>query len=214
MKLVLGLLLLCAACAQAFVVAPQPAVVVASRATAAVSPATISMTSKDKKAKAAKRKVKSYRSAAKRFKVTSTGKLLRHYAGKAHLLRKKRPQHLAKASPALANAASPPPVCIPTGNKTARCADPSARRVRSAAAAAPRGLGGRGGAGHLPEDAARLPQEVTPAAGPMRPHHACCSLWPSPPSPACAAAVLPRDAASSHTRGIIMRCISRLRYVL
>ena len=34
--------------------------------------------------------------AAKRFKVTSTGKLLRHYAGKAHLLRKKRPQHLAK----------------------------------------------------------------------------------------------------------------------
>ena len=36
------------------------------------------------------------RSAAKRFKVTSTGKLLRHYAGKAHLLRKKRPQHLQK----------------------------------------------------------------------------------------------------------------------
>ena len=35
-------------------------------------------------------------SAAKRFKVTSTGKLLRHYAGKAHLLRKKRPQHLQK----------------------------------------------------------------------------------------------------------------------
>jgi len=96
MKLALGLLVLCAACAQAFVVAPQPAVVVASRATAAISPVAISMTSKDKKAKAAKRKVKSYRSAAKRFKVTSTGKLLRHYAGKAHLLRKKRPQHLAK----------------------------------------------------------------------------------------------------------------------
>ena len=37
-----------------------------------------------------------HRSAAKRFKVTSTGKLLRHYAGKAHLLRKKRPQHLQK----------------------------------------------------------------------------------------------------------------------
>ena len=40
--------------------------------------------------------MKSNRSAAKRFKVTSTGKLLRHFAGKAHLLRKKRPQHLAK----------------------------------------------------------------------------------------------------------------------
>ena len=39
---------------------------------------------------------RSSRAAAKRFKVTATGKLLRHYAGKAHLLRKKRPQHLAK----------------------------------------------------------------------------------------------------------------------
>ena len=36
------------------------------------------------------------RRAAKRFKVTGTGKLVRHYAGKAHLLRKKRPQHLQK----------------------------------------------------------------------------------------------------------------------
>ena len=40
--------------------------------------------------------MKSSRAAAKRFKVTSTGKLLRHFAGKSHLLRKKRPQHLAK----------------------------------------------------------------------------------------------------------------------
>ena len=54
------------------------------------------MTSANKKAKAATRKQKSSRAATKRFKVTSTGKLLRHYAGKAHLLRKKRPQHLAK----------------------------------------------------------------------------------------------------------------------
>ena len=36
------------------------------------------------------------KAAQKRFKPTSTGKLLRHYAGKAHLLRKKRPQALAK----------------------------------------------------------------------------------------------------------------------
>ncbi|KAL1512021.1 hypothetical protein AB1Y20_005296 [Prymnesium parvum] len=53
------------------------------------------MTSADKKAKAKVRKVKSSRAASKRFKATSTGKLLRHYAGKAHLLRKKRPQKLA-----------------------------------------------------------------------------------------------------------------------
>jgi len=51
------------------------------------------MTSANKKAKAASRKMKSARSAVKRFKVTATGKLLRHYAGKAHLLRRKRPQH-------------------------------------------------------------------------------------------------------------------------
>ena len=54
------------------------------------------MTSVNKKAKAANRKQKSCRSAVKRFKVTSTGKLLRHYAGKAHLLRRKRPQHLQR----------------------------------------------------------------------------------------------------------------------
>ena len=51
---------------------------------------------KDKKAKAAVRKQKSARSAAKRFKVTATGKLLRHRAGQAHLKRKKRPQQLQK----------------------------------------------------------------------------------------------------------------------
>ena len=86
--LVLGL----AAC-QAFVMPAAPA----AGLTVARSPVTTDpvMTSADKKAKAAVRKVKSSRAAAKRFKVTSTGKLLRHYAGKAHLLRKKRPQKLA-----------------------------------------------------------------------------------------------------------------------
>jgi len=86
--LVLGL----AAC-QAFVMPAAPA----AGLTVARSPvsAVPVMTSADKKAKAAKRKMKSSRAAAKRFKATSTGKLLRHYAGKAHLLRKKRPQKLA-----------------------------------------------------------------------------------------------------------------------
>ena len=59
-----------------------------------VSLATPTMTSADKQAKAAKSKHKSSKSAQKRFKVTSTGKLLRHRAGKAHLLRKKRPRKL------------------------------------------------------------------------------------------------------------------------
>jgi len=66
-----------------------------SRAAVASTPV-IDMTSVNKKAKAAKRKQKTNRAAVKRFSVSSTGKLLRHYAGKAHLLRKKRPQHLAK----------------------------------------------------------------------------------------------------------------------
>ena len=84
--------------ASAFVAAPTGAVAV--RPVAAASPEVFMGTgrgaSRNKKAKAAVRKVKSSRAAAKRFKVTATGKLLRHYAGKAHLLRKKRPQHLAK----------------------------------------------------------------------------------------------------------------------
>lgn len=80
-------------CAEAFMPVPRPAVAVHS---VAVSPAAaITMTSVNKKAKAANRKMKSSRAAAKRFKVTATGKLLRHYAGKAHLLRRKRPQHKA-----------------------------------------------------------------------------------------------------------------------
>ena len=70
-----------------------------ARATAearAASSAAEDLALHERKAKAAVRKAKSSRAAAKRFKVTSTGKLLRHYAGKAHLLRKKRPQHLSK----------------------------------------------------------------------------------------------------------------------
>jgi len=91
--LLLGALALCAS---AFVPAPAaPAALARSAMSSSVAPA-ISMTSVNKKAKAASRKQKSLRAAVKRFKVTGTGKLLRHYAGKAHLLRKKRPQHLAK----------------------------------------------------------------------------------------------------------------------
>jgi len=63
----------------------------------ALSPslAPVSMTSVNKKAKAASRKQKTSSAAKKRFKATSTGKLLHHFSGKAHLLRKKRPQKLA-----------------------------------------------------------------------------------------------------------------------
>ncbi len=93
----LGWLLLAAlaACAQGFVVPSGPAGVTAVRSIAAAA-TPVAMTSANKKAKAATKKIKSNRSAAKRFKVTSTGKLLRHFAGKSHLLRKKRPQALAK----------------------------------------------------------------------------------------------------------------------
>jgi len=51
---------------------------------------------KNKKAKAATRKAKTSSAASKRFKPTSTGKLLRHYAGKSHLTGKKPSQQLAK----------------------------------------------------------------------------------------------------------------------
>ena len=94
MKLVALLVVLCASMASAFVVAPTRAVATRAAAVSAAPLSVVKMTSVNKKAKAANRKQKSCRAAAKRFKVTSTGKLLRHYAGKAHLLRKKRPQHL------------------------------------------------------------------------------------------------------------------------
>ena len=90
------LVLLCAllSCASALVVPAAAQVVVLPAHTARAPMPT--MTSADKKAKAAVRKQKSARSAAKRFKVTATGKLLRHRAGQAHLKRKKRPQQLQK----------------------------------------------------------------------------------------------------------------------
>ena len=96
MKLIALLVVLCASMASAFVVAPTRAVAVRTAAVSAAPLSAVEMTSVNKKAKAANRKQKSCRAAVKRFKVTSTGKLLRHYAGKAHLLRKKRPQHLQK----------------------------------------------------------------------------------------------------------------------
>ena len=46
-------------------------------------------------------KQKSHRGAAKRFKVTASGKVLRHRAGKNHILTKKsqkRKRHLRKAT--------------------------------------------------------------------------------------------------------------------
>ena len=89
-------LALCALCASAFVLPPAAPAVARSAAAAVASAADIRMDQDDKKAKAAKYKLKSSRSATKRFKVTSTGKLLRHFAGKAHLLRKKRPQRQTK----------------------------------------------------------------------------------------------------------------------
>jgi len=62
------------------------------RAASAMRVAPVEMTSIAKKAKAAKYKLKSQPAIVKRFKVTSTGKLMRHRAGKAHILTKKRPQ--------------------------------------------------------------------------------------------------------------------------
>lgn len=78
--------------ASAFVptgVAPVRVLVPAAGAPSlASSPA---MSSVMKKAKAAKRKGKSSSAVAKRFKVTATGKLLRHSAFKSHILTKKHP---------------------------------------------------------------------------------------------------------------------------
>jgi large subunit ribosomal protein L35 len=58
--------------------------------------ASVDMTSVAKKAKAAVKKLKSSSAVSKRFKATATGKLLRHCAGKAHILTKKHPQRKQK----------------------------------------------------------------------------------------------------------------------
>jgi large subunit ribosomal protein L35 len=55
---------------------------------------------------AKKQKVKTHRGAAKRFKVTSTGKIMRAHSGKRHLMGTKKPKrmrHLRKST--LVNAA-------------------------------------------------------------------------------------------------------------
>ncbi len=48
------------------------------------------------KAKAKVRKLKTHRGAAKRFKVTSTGKIMRMHSGKRHLLGTKAPKRMRK----------------------------------------------------------------------------------------------------------------------
>jgi large subunit ribosomal protein L35 len=47
-------------------------------------------------AKAKVRKLKTHRGAAKRFKVTSTGKVMRMHSGKRHLLGTKAPKRMRK----------------------------------------------------------------------------------------------------------------------
>ena len=94
-RLLAMLVVLCATLTSAFVAPASSALTVRPAAAASAAPL-VEMTSANKKAKAATRKQKSLKAAVKRFKVTSTGKLLRHYAGKAHLLRRKRPQHLQR----------------------------------------------------------------------------------------------------------------------
>ena len=43
-----------------------------------------------------KKKLKTHRGAAKRFKITSTGKLMRWHSGKRHLLGSKKPRRQRK----------------------------------------------------------------------------------------------------------------------
>ena len=84
------LLAVFAACAtQAFVLPSRPAAAV-TRCSAVSVPA-VSMTSLDKKKKAANNKAKSARAVTKRFKATATGKLLRRRPFRQHILTKKHP---------------------------------------------------------------------------------------------------------------------------
>ena len=43
-----------------------------------------------------KKKLKTHRGAAKRFKITSTGKIMRWHSGKRHLLGTKKPRRMRK----------------------------------------------------------------------------------------------------------------------
>ena len=90
---VLCVLCAIAAVANALMLAPAyPAAVQTAHAASHVRVADVCMTSVNKKAKAAVKKAKSSSAAAKRFKATATGKLLRRKAFKAHILTKKHPQ--------------------------------------------------------------------------------------------------------------------------
>ncbi|MCD6489990.1 MAG: 50S ribosomal protein L35 [Thermodesulfobacterium sp.] len=64
----------------------------------------------------AKQKIKTNRSAAKRFKVTATGKILHKKSGKSHLLRKKsrkRKRHLKQEKELFSGYYSHIRKCIP-----------------------------------------------------------------------------------------------------
>jgi large subunit ribosomal protein L35 len=50
---------------------------------------------------AKKAKLKSHRGAAKRFKVTSTGKIMRMHSGKRHLLGTKKPKRMRRLGKAV-----------------------------------------------------------------------------------------------------------------
>ncbi len=50
---------------------------------------------------AKKAKLKSHRGAAKRFKVTSTGKIMRRHSGKRHLLGTKKPKRMRRLGKAV-----------------------------------------------------------------------------------------------------------------
>jgi len=108
MARLLSLLVVVLACAaQAFVLPAQPPAAVAR--CSAVSAPLVSMTSIDKKAKAAKLKAKSSRSVTKRFKATATGKLLRRRPFRQHILTKKHPLRKQKLRLCVAAISHPAP---------------------------------------------------------------------------------------------------------
>jgi large subunit ribosomal protein L35 len=58
-----------------------------------------------------KRKLKTHRGAAKRFKITATGKIIRRHSGMRHLLGTKRPRRMRKLSkPVIVSPADAPNV--------------------------------------------------------------------------------------------------------
>jgi large subunit ribosomal protein L35 len=83
-------------CTHALIAPAAVAVRTVGPIAAPVRVAPVAMTSVAKKAKAAVKKLKSSSAVVKRFKATATGKLIRHSAGKAHILTKKHPQRKQK----------------------------------------------------------------------------------------------------------------------